>query len=119
MVILYENDDGHSINLIQRIAGNANGNGSPAANIMPTDTGVLNDGNVTYLCPTGCSSCLSASQCDSCADGFVLNSTTSTCLRCKGQCKSCASSDLTTCTDCFKGTYLNSGGCSLCSSSCL
>lgn len=116
--MLYENRVSNTISLVIRNVGSADGNGSPAANVQPSDTGLLMIGNVPYTCPIGCPSCLTASTCESCSDGFVLDSTTSTCLRCGGQCQSCSSTALSTCLNCFSGTFLASGSCNLCNVTC-
>lgn len=71
-----------------------------------------------YLCPTGCKECLSKSVCETCGDGFILDTDTDLCTRCKGSCKTCDSSDADVCLTCFPGSYKSGDNCMKCSDSC-
>jgi hypothetical protein len=70
------------------------------------------------LCPQGCSYCVNPSTCSTCLPGYVLNTLTSSCVRCGPLCSICSDDDPTTCTGCVNGYYL-SGSCLRCHDSCI
>ncbi len=68
------------------------------------------------MCPRGCSTC----DCNSCISGFVLDSSTKTCVACAPGCIACSLNGLSSCTSCFSGFFLNANSsCQPCQSPCL
>ena len=83
----------------------------------------------TLDCIANCDECTDATTCDTCADGYYVDSTDDTCATCPTNCDECT--DASTCTVCatgFKGTlcdecadgyYLDdSSACTTCPANC-
>ena len=56
------------------------------------------------LCEEGCQACSSSSTCVECGVGYMLVS--GNCVQCLGNCLSCVLTDLSACTACAPGFYL-------------
>lgn len=70
------------------------------------------------LCRSGCSLCVNNNTCQGCLPGYVLD-TYGLCLKCAPMCKTCALTDLNSCTSCVDGYYQSGGSCLKCHDTCI
>lgn len=80
--------------------------------------------NVIYTCPPGCINCQNNNRnCQTCADGFVLDSTSKLCVPCGTPCKACTVATPSVCLSsggCFPGYFYDGvSSCTKCHESCL
>jgi len=117
LIAIYESQFGTDVTLLKRVIGSQTQR-QAVSGISSRDAGLLVQNGQVQLCPAGCSYCLNPNSCETCLNGFTLDSSKS-CLRCAPLCKTCASTDLSTCTSCLDGYYESSGVCVRCSDNCV
>jgi proprotein convertase subtilisin/kexin type 5 len=69
-------------------------------------------GDQVIKCPFECLACTAAGVCTKCLSGFALS--VGTCVACGSNCKTCASSNISSCTSCSSGYFLNKTECVPC-----
>lgn len=84
----------------------------------------IQDAQLCYNCPTGCSNCTSSSSCQTCSPGFYLTTPATpnrltTCQPCSVPCLTCTSVSPSACISCQPHYGLNYGICSPCPEDCL
>ena len=111
-----------TVRLIRRGVGSP-GLQNKIRDIVPQDAGFVVENGQIRLCSPGCSYCVNPTICSTCSNGYVLNSVTSTCIRCGSLCATCTESDTVNCLTCVPGYYpVTSSGivtCTRCHESCV
>ncbi|EWS75215.1 leishmanolysin family protein (macronuclear) [Tetrahymena thermophila SB210] len=88
---------------------------------LSCNDGAFLDGTKCTLCTLPCKTCDTVStKCSSCVTNYTYDNSKNQCNPdCDSSCKSCvAPKDPTKCQECNKGSYLSSGQCLKCNSSC-
>jgi proprotein convertase subtilisin/kexin type 5 len=91
--------------------------------IVVQDAGFVVENGQIRLCTPGCSYCVNPTICSTCSTGYVLNTVTSTCIRCAPLCTKCTETDTINCLTCVPGYFpVTTDGivtCNRCHDSCV